>query len=735
MSNTSPEIDHIWDIAELLRGDYKRSDYGKVILPFTVLRRLDCILEPTKVEVLRAAPDALKRPERTAEAILNRIARQPFYNYSPFSFTNLLADPANLAANLLSYINGFSNNIREILEYFSFPIQIERLEKADLLYRVVERFRRVPLALDLVPTHAMGTIFEELIRRFSEQSNETAGEHFTPREVIKLIVNLLFCNDREGLTKQGVIRTLYDPACGTGGMLAVAEDYLRELNRDARLELFGQELNPESYAICKADMVIKGHNAANIKFGNSFTSDGLPDREFEYMLSNPPFGVEWKKVEKAIRDEHNGLGHAGRFGAGLPRISDGSLLFLQHMLSKRKRSEGGSRLAIVFNGSPLFSGGVGSGESEIRRWIIENDWLEAIIALPDQLFYNTGISTYIWIVTNNKTPARQGKIQLVNAVGFFRKKEKSLGNKRKELGDGEDGCDDHISTITRIYGEFTPGPYCKIFDNIDFGYHRVTIERPLRMNFQRTAERIRAVMSLNLPVETRRSAWVALTHGYRRPGIAAEPDQLATLLAPQAKEQDREAAWATLVSGLDESLFDTTQYRDKATFRENVLLPHYLKAGIKPPPPRAIQLILLALGERDEAAEAVKDQDDQSLLPDPELRDFENVRLHVEDDDPLVEIEITPNNESGASIYDEKVPLRRSVYEYFEHEVRRYIPDAWINTEVRDEQDGAVGKVGYELPFTRHFYEYTPLPDLATLEAEIVQLEYQIQGALRRVIV
>jgi len=734
MSNDNPEIGHIWDIAELLRGDYKRSDYGKVVLPFTVLRRLDCILEPTKAEVLRAAPDALKRPERAAEALLNRIARQPFHNHSPFSFANLLNDQAQLAANLLSYINGFSNNIREILEYFSFPVQIERLEKADLLYRVVERFRRVSLPLDQVPTHAMGNIFEELIRRFSEQSNETAGEHFTPREVIKLMVNLLFRNDREVLTKEGVVRTLYDPACGTGGMLAVAEDYLRQLNRDARLELFGQEINPESYAICKADMVIKGHNAANIKFGNSFTSDGLPDHEFDYMLSNPPFGVEWKKVEKAVRDEHAALGQAGRFGAGLPRISDGSLLFLQHMLSKRKRADGSSRLAIVFNGSPLFSGGASSGESEIRRWIIENDWLEAIVALPDQLFYNTGISTYIWIVTNNKTPARRGRIQLVNAVDFFRKKDKSLGNKRKELGSGESGHEDHIGQITRIYGEFTPGPFCKIFDNIDFGYRRVTIERPLRLNFQRTPERIRAVMGLNLPVEIRRRAWVVLAHDYRRPGVVAEPDELTTLLNSQAKEQDREAAWVILLAGLDEALVDNTLYRAKAAFRAEVLLPLYDKASVPPPAARALQLILLALGERDEAANAVMDQDDRRMVPDVDLRDFENVPLHPAAEDPLVESEAAPDDEPGGSIYDEKVPLRRSVYEYFEHEVRRFVPDAWINTEVRDEQDGAVGKVGYEIPFTRHFYQYTPLPDLATLAAEITQLEEQIQGALRRVI-
>jgi type I restriction enzyme M protein len=385
-------------------------------------------------------------------------------------------------------LKGFSENVREIfIERFKIAEQIDKLDESNILYMVVGKFANVDLHPEAVPNHMMGSIFEDLIRRFVEQSNETAGEHFTPREVIRLMVNLLFMEDSDVLRKKGVVKTLFDPACGTGGMLSVAEAYLRELNPDAHLELFGQELNDESYAICKADMLLKAENPGNVALGNSFSEDGHAGRKFDYMLSNPPFGVEWKKVEKAIRDEAENLGHAGRFGAGLPRINDGSLLFLQHMISKmRPAKEGGSRIAIVFNGSPLFTGDAGSGESEIRRWIIENDWLEAIVGLPDQLFFNTGISTYIWLVNNRKSRKRKGKgkVQLINAVEKFQKMRKSLGNKRNEIGP------EHIVEITDIYGAFKEGPCCKIFDNEDFGYHKITVERPLRQSFQVTAEKL-----------------------------------------------------------------------------------------------------------------------------------------------------------------------------------------------------------------------------------------------------
>ncbi len=410
------------------------------------------------------------------ETVLNKVAGYNFHNRSKFDFKKLIADPNNLAMNLRNFINGFSTDAREIIEKFKFDGQITYLDQQDLLFLVVERFAKIDLHPNGVSSMEMGYVFEELIRKFAEMSNETAGEHFTPREVIRLMVNLLFINDRDILSKKGIVKTLYDCACGTGGMLSISEEYLNELNPDARLEVFGQELNDESYAICKSDMMIKGQKAVNIKFGNSFTYDGFPDEKFDYMLANPPFGVEWKKVQKEVKNEHEKKGYGGRFGAGLPRISDGSFLFLQHMISKMKPTDGGSRLAIVFNGSPLFTGSAGSGESEIRRWIIENDMLEAVVALPDQLFYNTGILTYFWVCTNRKEPKRKGKVQLVNAVSFFKKMSRSLGNKRNEIGEED------IEEITKIYGNFRAGKYCKIFHNSDFGYSRVVVERPLFEN-------------------------------------------------------------------------------------------------------------------------------------------------------------------------------------------------------------------------------------------------------------
>ena len=441
MKNFKEKSDKIWEVANLLRGDYKRADYGKVILPMTVLRRLDCVLKSTKQDVLDylSKVDSLK--ESAKDIALNKKAGFNFHNRSQFDFDKLIADPNNVAANLRNFINGFSTSDREIIEYFNFDDQIDRMDdpKADILFRVVKAFQEIDLSED--DPMIMGYIFEDLIRRFSEQSNETAGEHFTPREVIRLMVNVLFNEDSETLTKEGIVKTMYDPACGTGGMLSVAEQHLNELNTKAELKVFGQEINPESYAICKSDMLIKGQNPSNVKFGNTFTVDGLEEEKFDYMLSNPPFGVDWKKAQKIIKAEADSKGMRGRFGAGLPRINDGSLLFLQHMIFKMK--PGGTRIGIVFNGSPLFSGAAGSGESEIRKWIIENDWLDTIIALPDQLFYNTGISTYIWIVTNKKSAERKGKVQLINATGvkdeelmkegklnhnrFWQKMDKSLG--------------------------------------------------------------------------------------------------------------------------------------------------------------------------------------------------------------------------------------------------------------------------------------------------------------------
>lgn len=469
MDRHSELTNFIWTIADLLRHDYKPSDYGKVILPLTVLRRLDNVLEPTKDKVL-AEYEQYKDTIDNIGPILENAAGQSFYNTSKYNFEKLLADPTNVADALRSYIGGFSPNAFQLIEKFDFLPHIAKLDEANLLYLVLQRFSQIDLHPDTISNVQMGYIYEELIRRFSEQSNETAGEHFTPREVIRMMVNLLFIEDDDLLRHKGVVRTLYDPACGTGGMLSVAERHLRDLNPDARLELYGEEINPETYATCVSDMMLKGHDTGNIIFGNTFTNDGLASNRFDYMLCNPPFGVDWKKYKKPIEDEHDQLGFNGRFGAGTPRVSDGSLLFLQHMIARMKDTEqGGARLAIVFNASPLFSGSAGSGESEIRRWIIENDRLEAVVALPDELFYNTGISTYVWVLSNRKRPERKGKVQLIDARTFFHKMRKSLGNKRKELSD------DDIARITRLYGDFAETRESKIFHNEYFGYRRIVV--------------------------------------------------------------------------------------------------------------------------------------------------------------------------------------------------------------------------------------------------------------------
>ena len=473
----------IWSVADLLRGDYKQSEYGKVILPFTVLRRLDCVLEATKPAVL--AELALREKAGiNPEPFLLRASKQLFFNTSPLDLKKLMGDQDHIGENLRAYLQAFSPEVRDIFESFEFHTLIDKLAKSGLLYLVTEKFANIDLHPDAVSNEAMGTVFEELIRKFAELSNETAGEHFTPREVIRLMVNLLFIEDDQALIKPGVVRSLYDPTAGTGGMLSVAEEHLTSLNPDARLVMYGQELNPESYAICKADMLIKGQNIANIIFGNTLSADGLYGKHFDYMLSNPPFGVEWKKIEKEIRKEAEQMGFNGRFGPGLPRVSDGSLLFLLHLVSKmRPAVDGGSRFGIVLNGSPLFTGGAGSGESEIRRYMLENDLVEAIIGLPTDMFYNTGISTYVWIVSNRKPAARRGKLQLIDASSFWQKMRKSLGSKRKELSP------EHIDEITRLFGQFeeasievdgAPVPISRIFKNEDFGYRTITVERPTR---------------------------------------------------------------------------------------------------------------------------------------------------------------------------------------------------------------------------------------------------------------
>ncbi|HEV2149005.1 MAG TPA: class I SAM-dependent DNA methyltransferase [Longimicrobiaceae bacterium] len=654
----------IWSVADLLRGDYKQADYGKVILPLTVLRRLDCVLEPTKPQVLARADQMQGAAPALREEALKRVAGQPFYNTSKFDFERLKGAPNDIAANLRNYINGFSGAARDILERFRFDQQIAKLDEANLLYLVVRRFAEIDLHPGRVPNEMMGSIFEELIRRFSEASNETAGEHFTPREVIRLMVNLLLTEDDDTLSRPGVVKTLYDPAAGTGGMLSVAQDWVREHNRKADLQVFGQELNDESYAICKADMLIKGQNPENIARGNSFSEDGHAGRTFDYMLSNPPFGVDWKKVQKVVEDEHKTMGYAGRFGAGTPRINDGSLLFLQHMLSKMKRE--GSRLAIVFNGSPLFSGDAGSGESEIRRWILENDWLEAIVALPDQLFYNTGIHTYVWVLTNRKSARRRGKVQLINGADLFHKMRKSLGNKRNEMGSA------HIAEITRIHGEFAEGPRSKTFDNEDFGYRKITVERPLRLNFQASPERIARLEE----ERTFQGLATSKKKGERGQQEIEEGRRL------------QERILAALRSMAPEPV-----YRSRPEFKR-VLKRALDEAGLSLPAP-VQKAILSALSECDETA-AVCTGKGGAPEPDTDLRDTENV------------------------------PLTEDVHAYFEREVRPFLPDAWIDEDRT--------RIGYEIPFTRHFYEYTPLRPLEEIEAEIRELEAEIEGMLEEVL-
>ena len=658
----------LWQVADLLRGDYKQSDYGKVILPFTVLRRLDCVLEPTKAKVIERYAKLKGGDLKNLDAVLNKVAGVPFHNVSPLDFPRLLADPNNIAHNLTAYVKGFSEDVREIfLQRFKLPEQIAKLDESNLLFQVVQKFAAVDLHPEAVPNHQMGLVFEELIRRFAEQSNETAGEHFTPRVVIRLMVNLLFIEDADVLTRPGIVKTLFDPACGTGGMLSVAEEYLRELNPDAHLEVFGQELNDESFAICKSDMMVKGQNPANIARGNSFSEDGHHGARFDYLLSNPPFGVEWKKVEKAIRDEAETQGFAGRFGAGLPRINDGSFLFLQHMIAKMKPpTEGGSRLAIVFNGSPLFTGDAGSGESEIRRWIIENDWLEAIVALPDQLFYNTGINTYVWIVTNRKPAERRGKIQLINAVGLFKKMRKSLGNKRQELGE------DDIAAITRLYGDFTVTKQSKILANEDFGYRRITVERPLKLNFQASPERIARLAD--------ESGFSNLATSKKK-GAAG----LKEIEAGKALQDAILAGLRTMDPG--------ALHRSRTDF--DAALQQAMRAARVMLPPAAKKAILSALSERDEEAAVCTDAKGHPE-PDPDLRDTENV------------------------------PLNEAVADYFKREVLPHVPDAWI--------DEPKTKVGYEIPLTRHFYEYKPLRPLGEIDAEIRALEGEIARSLEQVL-
>ncbi len=657
----------IWSIADLMRGDFKRHEYGQVVLPFTVLRRLDCVLQPTKADVL-ATEKKFKGKVKDLRPVLEQKTGVRFYNTSQLDLKAIVAAGQDFRENLLSYIDAFDDDVRDIfIKRFRVQDYIDRLDRAGILLLVLQKFVGVDLHPDAVDNHTMGSVFEDLIRRFAEVSNETAGEHFTPREVIQLMVELLFEEDNRELGKPGIVRTLYDPACGTGGMLSVAEDRLAQINPTAKLEVFGQELNDETYAICKADMMIKGQEPKNIAPGNSFTEQGHEHGTFHYMLSNPPFGVEWKKIERQVKDEHE-RGFAGRFGPGLPRISDGSLLFLMHMVSKMKPANDGegSRLGIVFNGSPLFTGAAGSGESEIRRWLLEHDMLEAIVSLPDQLFFNTGISTYVWIVTNRKARKRKSKVQLIDGSGFYEKMRKSLGNKRNHISD------DQRAQIVQLYRAFEEGEHVKIFDNEDFGFHRITVERPLKLSFQVTPERIELLKE--------EKGFQKLATSKKKKG-AARDAELAAGVALQERIIE-------VLAGMDgDAVYKSRPKFDKALKAAMAAAGVDLPSSVK-------KAILSALGERDETAEVCLKKG--APEPDSDLRDTEHV------------------------------PLKDDIHAYFEREVKPHVPDAWI--------DESKTKVGYEIPFTRFFYRYTPPRPLAEIEADIKSLEAEIQGMLGEVL-
>ena len=700
LRNFQDKVNFIFGIADALRGPYRPNQYGKVILPLTVLRRMDCVLAPTKAKVLAGYEKHKDKSDAARESILNRVAGQQFHNTSKLDFASLKGDAQQIARNLGHYIKSFSSRARDIFEKFGFAEHIERLDSANRLYLVVSKFAEVDLHPDAVSNQEMGYVFEELIRKYSEDANETAGDHFTPREVIRLMVNVLFAPDGHVLTKKGIAPTIYDPTAGTGGMLATAEEYIAELNPDARPEIFGQDYNPESYAICGSDMLIKGHSIEHIVFGDVLgdgkTFDGFPAEKFDYLLANPPFGVKWEAEQDEVTKEHERQGFAGRFGAGLPPIDQGAILFLQHMISKMKPADaGGTRLGIVFNGNAMFSGDAGSGPSEIRRWIIENDWLDGIIALPDQLFYNTGIFTYIWIVTNRKSPERCGKVQLIDATAFFVKMRKSLNNKRNEIGDGRDGKPDHIADLTRVYGEFKHDDtrivqsngetktvvVSKVFENADFGYRKITVERPLRLSFS-----VHAPGLENLQAAT----------PFQNLAKSKKKDKKARAAEEEAGRKHQEAILAML-----DSLPAGKVWMDREEFLSD-LGSYADAAGVKLPAPIR-KAIVSALGQRDEAA-AVCTAKDGNLEPDPELRDYEYV------------------------------PLKQDIREYFDREVRPYVPDAWINESKRDKKDGQIGIVGYEIPLNRHFYVYQPPRPLEAIETDIAKLEKDIVAELREVV-
>lgn len=693
-NNFSSIAAFLWSVADLLRGDFKQSQYGRIILPFTLLRRLECVLEATKPDVLAKYETVKAMPIEAQDKLLTHAAKLSFYNTSKMDLNRL--GETGVASNLESYIQSFSPNAREIFEHFDFFNTIDKLAEADLLYKVAKRFATTDLHPNTISNYGMGLVFEELIRRFAESSNETAGEHFTPRDIVRLTTSLVFTEDDDALTQSGLVRSIYDPTAGTGGFLSAGMEYVLELNEKASLSAFGQELNPESYAICKADMLIKGQKVDNIKLGNTLSNDQLHNDKFDYMLSNPPFGVDWKKIQKQINDEHTQKGFEGRFGAGLPRVSDGSLLFLLHLISKMRpaspenKGEGGSRIGIILNGSPLFTGGAGSGESEIRRYILENDLLEAIVALPTDMFYNTGIATYVWVLSSHKPAHRKGKVQLINASKeraktggrgrsggsevegddqnvFYAAMRKSLGSKRKEL------TPEAIDKIVQTYGQFVENDFSKIFDYKEFGYRRITVERPLQLAiYPKDALRLEALQADN--------AWAKMD----------ETTQQAILDALASFEQEKYLSRDKFLKQLKAKLERESAQEQRESAAKAVKLS-------------AVQLKLIVkhLGEHDDEAEVCKTKG--QIEANPDLRDNENV------------------------------PLTETVADYFAREVLPHVPDAWIDESKTDPKDGEVGIVGYEIPFNRHFYVYQPPRALEDIDADLDAVSAEIMQLLQEV--
>ncbi|CAH1569304.1 Type I restriction-modification system, DNA-methyltransferase subunit M [Vibrio owensii] len=768
-NNFSQTAAFIWSVADLLRGDFKQSQYGRVILPFTLLRRLECVLEPSKDAVVAEHEriKAMNLPEEAQEKFLLRATQSPaqpdglsFFNTSPMNLGKM--GQSNIKANLEKYVQSFSKDAREIFEHFKFDEFVGLLEDANLLYKVVKKFATTDLSPNSISNHDMGLVFEELIRRFAESSNETAGEHFTPRDIVRLTTSLVFMEDDEALTKEGIIRTIYDPTAGTGGFLSSGMEYVHELNPKAVMRAFGQELNPESYAICKADMLIKGQDVSRIKLGNTLSNDQLPADKFDYMLSNPPFGVDWKKIEGEIKDEHEQKGFDGRFGAGLPRVSDGSLLFLMHLISKMRDKKNvdnqvtdGGRIGIILNGSPLFTGGAGSGESEIRRYILEADLLEAIVALPTDMFYNTGIATYVWVLTNKKDPERKGKVQLINGANLSSKMRKSLGSKRHFL------TDDEIRAITKNFGEFVEVDTltesgkpltAKIFDTHEFGYRRLTIERPLRLSAQITDAAVESLRFAPKPFNAVMQAvfeqfgteWDDNSSGLQGYGslIEVEAEVRALIKAdfPELKEKQikdvldsklwlsqkalMDAAKALQVAVGDKLGGKALQSDDFNQF-ELTLKGAFKATGIKFDAKQKKQFNDAITWKNQDAEPVIKKVLKEDAQPLYGAFDYKGKVVEFQQDGDLRDNENVP--------LDPSISTSTLIESYFKREVQPHVADAWINADKRDAKDNEIGVVGYEIPFNRHFYVYQPPRALEAIDADLDAVSADIMKLLQEV--